>query len=64
MPVRIAVQKQSDQGLHCLSMPFWKEISVQNFRTFTVFYIKSSKTKLTKIYIEKFNGTSCTLKKR
>ena len=42
MLVRIAnrkdlLQKQSDLGLHCLSMPlsFWKANSVQNFTTFT-----------------------------
>ena len=40
MLVRIAnrkdlLQKQSDLGLHCLSMPFWKANSVRNFTTFT-----------------------------
>ena len=29
-------QKLSDQGLHCLSWPFWQATSVQNFRRPTV----------------------------
>ena len=41
MLVRIAnredrIQKQSDLGLHCLSMLLWQSTSVRNFRTFTV----------------------------
>ena len=34
--IRLLLQKQSDLGLHCLSIPFWQVTSVQNFRTFTV----------------------------
>ena len=30
------LKKQSDQGLHCLSRPFWHATSVHNFRIFTV----------------------------
>ena len=40
MLVRIANREDPDQtnlGLHCLSMHFQEESSVQNFRTFTVF---------------------------
>ena len=32
----IWVKKQSDLSLCCLSMLFWQETSVRNFRTFTV----------------------------
>ena len=31
-------QKQSDLGLCCLSVPFWKATSVGNFRTFNIPY--------------------------
>ena len=34
--VRMLLQKQSDLGLHCLSLSFWLATSVQNFRTFTI----------------------------
>ena len=30
------VQEQSDLSLYCLPMPFCKNFSVQNFRTFTI----------------------------
>ena len=30
------LQKQSDLGLHCLSMYFWQATSVPSFRTITV----------------------------
>ena len=30
-----ASQKQSDLGLHCLSMPLWQTTSGRNFRIFT-----------------------------
>ena len=33
-------QRQSDLGLHCLSRPFWKATTVQNFRIFTVIQCK------------------------
>ena len=31
--ISLLLQKQSDLGLSCLSMPFWQVTSVQNFRT-------------------------------
>ena len=34
--IRLLPLKQSDLGLHCLSMPFWQAASVRNFRIFTV----------------------------
>ena len=34
--IRLLLQKQSDLGLHCLSMPFWQATGVQNFRKFTI----------------------------
>ena len=34
--IRQLLQKQSDQGLHCLSGPFWWATNIQNFKTFTV----------------------------
>ena len=33
--IRVLLQKQSDLGLHCLSMPFWNATTVRDFRTFT-----------------------------
>ena len=36
--IRLLHYKQSDLGLHCLSMPFQHETSVQTFRTFTICY--------------------------
>ena len=33
--IRLLLQKQSDLGLHCLSMPFMQATSVRNCRTFT-----------------------------
>ena len=39
--IRLLLQKQSDLGLHCLSLSFWQVTSVQNIRTFTgVFFLK------------------------
>ena len=35
-PDQTASSKESDLGLHCLSRPFLKATSVQNFRTFTL----------------------------
>ena len=29
-------QKQSDLGLHCLHIPFYWQLCVRNFRTFTI----------------------------
>ena len=40
--VKLLLQKQSDQGLHCLSRPFWQATIVRKFRTFTVCYIFQS----------------------
>ena len=34
--IRLLLQKQSDLGLHCLSRPFGRATSIQNFRTFAV----------------------------
>ena len=34
--IRLLLQKQSDLGLHCLSLPFWQATSIQNLRTSTV----------------------------
>ena len=37
--IRLLLQKQSDLGLSCLSMPFWQATSVHNFRAFiTIFF--------------------------
>ena len=33
------LKKQSDQGLFCLSMPFWQTTSVCKFRTSTICHI-------------------------
>ena len=33
--IRLLLKKQSDLGLHCLSRPFWQEISVCICRNFT-----------------------------
>ena len=44
MLVRTANMEGPDLGLCCLSRPFWKATSVQNFRTFTLIlsYLKNS----------------------
>ena len=34
--IRLLLQKQSDLGLYCLSRPFGRATSIQNFRTFAV----------------------------
>ena len=34
-PDQMLLHKHSDLGLHCLSWPFWQEVSVRKFRTFT-----------------------------
>ena len=34
--IRLFLQKQSDLGLHCLSVHFWQETSVRNFSKFTI----------------------------
>ena len=31
--IRLLLQKQSDLGMHYLSMPFWQTSNVRNFRT-------------------------------
>ena len=41
--------EQSDLGLHCLSRPFWKATSTQNFRTITV-YIHPNKHNVHKTF--------------
>ena len=38
-PDQTAPEEQSDLGLHSLHMPFVRNFSVQNFRTFTVYII-------------------------
>ena len=34
--IRLLLKKQSDLGLHCLSMSFWQATSAQIFRISTV----------------------------
>ena len=36
--IRLFLQKQSDQGLFCLSMPYWQATSVQKIRIFTILF--------------------------
>ena len=39
-PDQTVLQKQSDLGPHCFSMPFWQATSVRNFRAFPVPFLK------------------------
>ena len=42
--MRLLLQKQSDLGLHCFSLPFWQATNVQNFRMSSVFLVFLHKT--------------------
>ena len=55
--VEIAHMEDPDQGLHCLSRPFWQASSVQNFRTFIISQVEmlNSYFKTKDVYASQIN---------